>query len=104
MASVLPGIYDAGFTSLFVFRCTERAPTKPTLASQVGALYEPGDRRTTDAYQLYYIGISSGAFFGAMICGALGEKVAWHWGFGAAGVPTIDRPYRVRRRACECAE
>src|ERR1700712_3206003 len=58
---------------------------KGNLASQVGALYGPGDNRTADAFQIYYLGISGGAFLSPIICGALGEKVAWHWGFGAAG-------------------
>ena len=62
---------------------------KGNLASQVGTLYRPGDVRTTDAYQLYYMGISGGAFLGASICGGLGEKIAWHWGFGAAGVGMV---------------
>ena len=62
---------------------------KGNLASQVGALYRPGDVRATDGYQLYYMGISGGAFLGATVCGALGEKVAWHWGFGAAGVGMV---------------
>jgi POT family proton-dependent oligopeptide transporter len=62
---------------------------KGNLASQVGALYRPGDPRATDAYQLYYIGISTGAFFAPLICGALGEEVGWHWGFGAAGIGMV---------------
>jgi POT family proton-dependent oligopeptide transporter len=62
---------------------------KGNLASQVGALYPPGDRRATDAYQLYYLGISGGAFFAPLVCGALGEEVGWHWGFGAAGVGMV---------------
>src|SRR5213082_3120274 len=43
---------------------------KGNLASQVGALYAPGDGRATDAFQIYYIGISFGAFFAPLICGA----------------------------------
>ena len=62
---------------------------KGNLASQVGLLYRTGDVRQTDGYQLYYMGISGGAFLGSTICGALGEKVAWHWGFGAAGVGMV---------------
>ena len=62
---------------------------KGNLASQVGALYRPGDGRATDAYQLYYIGISGGAFFAPLVCGALGEEVGWHWGFAAAGVGMV---------------
>jgi len=62
---------------------------KGNLASQVGALYAPGDGRATDAFQIYYIGISFGAFFAPLVCGALGEEVGWHWGFGAAGVGMV---------------
>jgi POT family proton-dependent oligopeptide transporter len=32
------------------------------------------------------MGINLGAFFSPLICGTLGQKVGWHWGFGAAGV------------------
>jgi POT family proton-dependent oligopeptide transporter len=31
------------------------------------------------------MGINTGAFVGQLITGVLGEKVGWHWGFGAAG-------------------
>lgn len=62
---------------------------KGNLASQVSALYRPGDGRATDAYQLYYIGISAGGFFAPLVCGYLGEEVDWHWGFGAAGVGMV---------------
>lgn len=78
--------FDASFLFALLLLVLGVGCLKGNLASQVGALYPAGDRRATDAYQLYYIGISGGAFFGALICGALGEKVAWHWGFGAAGV------------------
>ena len=62
---------------------------KGNLASQVGLLYRPGDGRATDGYQLYYIGISAGAFFAPLVCGWLGEEVAWHYGFAAAGVGMV---------------
>ena len=32
------------------------------------------------------MGINLGAFISPLICGWLGQKVGWHWGFGAAGV------------------
>jgi POT family proton-dependent oligopeptide transporter len=32
------------------------------------------------------MGINSGAFLGMLMCGYIGEKVGWHWGFGLAGV------------------
>ncbi len=59
---------------------------KGNLASQVGALYAPGDLRRADAFQIYYLGINAGVIISPLICGTLGEKVAWHYGFGAAGI------------------
>src|SRR5207245_8443997 len=56
------------------------------LASQVGALYPAGDNRRADAFQIYYLFINGGVIISPLITGTLGEKVGWHWGFGAAGV------------------
>lgn len=59
---------------------------KGNLASQVGALYSPGDNRRADAFQIYYIFINAGVIISPLIAGTLGEVYGWHWGFGAAGV------------------
>src|SRR2546430_13695737 len=59
---------------------------KGNLASQVGALYPTGDNRRADAFQIYYIFINGGVIAAPLIAGTLGEKVGWHYGFGAAGV------------------
>src|SRR5437660_5997130 len=59
---------------------------KGNLASQVGGLYPTGDNRRADAFQIYYIFINGGVIAAPLIAGTLGEKVGWHWGFGAAGV------------------
>src|SRR6184192_4885433 len=59
---------------------------KGNLASQVGALYAPGDNRRADAFQIYYIFINGGVIAAPLIVGTLGEVYGWHWGFGAAGV------------------
>jgi proton-dependent oligopeptide transporter, POT family len=59
---------------------------KGNLASQVGALYTPGDNRRADAFQIYYIFINAGVIAAPLIAGTLGEIYGWHWGFGAAGV------------------
>jgi POT family proton-dependent oligopeptide transporter len=32
------------------------------------------------------MGVNAGAFFGILLCGYLGEKVGWSWGFGLAGI------------------
>lgn len=59
---------------------------KGNIAAQVGELYQPGDLRRADAFQLYYLGINAAVIISPLICGTLGQKVGWHWGFGAAGV------------------
>ncbi|MET0551900.1 MAG: peptide MFS transporter, partial [Vicinamibacteria bacterium] len=37
-------------------------------------------------FSIFYMGINLGALVGPIVCGTLGEKVGWHWGFGAAGI------------------
>jgi POT family proton-dependent oligopeptide transporter len=32
------------------------------------------------------MGVNAGAFLGILLCGYLGEKVGWSWGFGVAGI------------------
>ncbi len=59
---------------------------KPNLSTQVGTLYPEGDKRMDGAFAIYYMGVNLGAFISPLICGTLGQKVGWHWGFGAAGV------------------
>jgi len=59
---------------------------KPNISTQVGGLYPPGDRRRDRAYSIFYVGINVGAFLAPLICGTLGEKVGWHYGFATAGV------------------
>ncbi|UVO54945.1 peptide MFS transporter [Sphingomonas sp. SUN039] len=59
---------------------------KGNIASQVGALYKPEDLRRADAFQIFYLGINAGVIASPLIVGTLGEKLGWHWGFGAAGV------------------
>src|ERR1700687_4495183 len=59
---------------------------KPNISTQVGGLYAPGDHRRDRAYSIFYVGINVGAFLAPLICGTLGEKVGWHYGFASAGV------------------
>ncbi len=56
------------------------------MAAQVGMLYSPDDHRRTRAFGLYLAALNGGALVAPLIIGTLGEKVGWHWGFGAAGV------------------
>nr|WP_010133663.1 peptide MFS transporter [Microbulbifer agarilyticus] len=59
---------------------------KPNISALVGHLYSDDDVRRDSGYALYYMGINIGSVLGYMICGYFGEKVGWHWGFGAAAV------------------
>lgn len=62
---------------------------KPNISTQVGNLYKEGDPRRDSAFTIFYMGINLGAFFSPLVCGTLGQKVGWHYGFGAAGVGMI---------------
>jgi POT family proton-dependent oligopeptide transporter len=59
---------------------------KPNMSAQVGDLYVPGDPRRDRAYSIFYVGINLGAFLAPLVCGTLGERVGWHYGFAAAGI------------------
>ena len=56
------------------------------LAAQIGGLYSPTDTRRTRAFGIYLMAVNAGALAAPLVAGTLGEKVGWHWGFGAAGI------------------
>lgn len=62
---------------------------KGNIAAQVGALYVPGDQRRASAFQIFMLAVQVAVILAPIVCGTLGEKVAWHWGFGAAGVGMV---------------
>jgi len=59
---------------------------KGNIATQVGELYGPDDLRRADAFQIFLLAVNIAVIVSPLVCGTLGQKVAWHWGFGAAGV------------------
>ncbi len=59
---------------------------KPNISSMVGQLYPDTSAKKDAGYTIFYMGINAGAFLGMMLCGYIGEKVGWHYGFGLAGV------------------
>jgi POT family proton-dependent oligopeptide transporter len=59
---------------------------KPNMSTQVGELYPRGDPRRDRAYSIFYVGINIGAALAPYVCGTLGEKVGWDYGFAAAGI------------------
>jgi POT family proton-dependent oligopeptide transporter len=62
---------------------------KPNISTQVGSLYSENDPRRDRAFSIFYVGINLGAFFSPFVCGTLGERYGWHYGFGAAGIGMI---------------
>jgi len=59
---------------------------KPNVSGIVGTLYSKEDVRRDAGFSIFYMGINLGAFIAPLICGPLGQKINWHYGFGAAGV------------------
>ena len=62
---------------------------KPNISALVGELYSRDDPRRDSGFTIYYMGINLGAAFSPLVCGTLGQKVGWHWGFAAAGVGMV---------------
>ena len=62
---------------------------KGNIAAQVGALYRPGDKRNATAFQIFLLAVQFAVIGAPLVCGTLGEKVGFHWGFGAAGVGMV---------------
>ena len=58
---------------------------KANISVIVGQLYPRTDVRRDGAYTIFYMGINIGAFFGSILCGAIGELYGWAYGFGLAG-------------------
>lgn len=59
---------------------------KPNISSMVGQLYPDTSAKKDAGYTIFYMGINAGAFLGMLLCGYIGEKIGWHYGFGLAGV------------------
>ncbi|MGE3704577.1 MAG: peptide MFS transporter [Vicinamibacterales bacterium] len=74
---------------------------KPNISVIVGQLYGQNDARRDAGFSIFYMGINVGAFLGPLVAGFLAQderfrsmlsgwgldpNVAWHFGFGAAGV------------------
>jgi proton-dependent oligopeptide transporter, POT family len=72
---------------------------KPNISAIVGDLYPEGGARRDAGFSIFYMGINVGALTAPLITGVLGEKVGWHYGFGAAGVGMVLGLITYRMRA-----
>jgi POT family proton-dependent oligopeptide transporter len=57
------------------------------MTSIVSEMYKDRpERKKMVRIHCFYMGVNAGAFFGILLCGYLGEKVGWTYGFGLAGI------------------
>jgi len=70
---------------------------KGNISTIVGKLYADDDPRRDSGFTIFYMSINIGSTIGYGICGYLGEKVGWHWGFGAAGIGMLFGVYQYIR-------
>ena len=59
---------------------------KPNVSTMVGYLYDEGDARRDGGFSIFYMGINLGALLAPLVVGYLGQRIEWHYGFGAAGI------------------
>ena len=71
---------------------------KPNISAIVGDLYPEGGSRRDAGFSIFYMGINVGALIAPLVTGYLGERVGWHWGFGAAGVGMLAGLITFRAR------
>ena len=83
-------VADAGVLNVFYFSLALIIVgvgfLKANISTIVGSLYKKTDTRRDSAFTIFYVGINTGAFLGALIAGYLGETFGWAYGFGAAGI------------------
>src|SRR5919201_2311838 len=72
---------------------------KPNISAIVGGLYPEKNARRDAAFSIFYTGINTGALIAPVVTGFLGERVGWHFGFGAAGVGMLIGLITFRLRA-----
>lgn len=82
MALIEPFYIYAGLTLLIV----GNGFFKPNMTSIISHMYIDHPEKKDGAFTIFYMGVNAGAFLGIMLCGYIGEKVGWSFGFGLAGI------------------
>tara|TARA_B110000037_G_scaffold21537_1_gene23853 strand:- start:49166 stop:51505 length:2340 start_codon:yes stop_codon:yes gene_type:complete len=59
---------------------------KPNMTSIISHMYKDVPEKKDGAYTIFYMGVNAGAFLGILLCGYIGEKIGWSYGFGLAGI------------------
>ncbi len=59
---------------------------KPNISTMVGQLYPDGSSQRDAGFTIFYMGINLGAAAAPLLCGFIGERYGWHYGFGLATI------------------
>jgi len=86
LSMAFEGVSDNFFYAGLVLMILGNGLFKPNISSMVGQLYPDTSSKKDAGYTIFYMGINAGAFLGMLLCGYIGEKVGWHYGFGLAGI------------------
>jgi POT family proton-dependent oligopeptide transporter len=59
---------------------------KVNISSLLGQYYHPHDPRRDSGFTIFYMGINIGGLLAPILCGYVGMKYGWHYGFGLSGL------------------
>jgi proton-dependent oligopeptide transporter, POT family len=76
----------AAFYTALALLVTGNGFFKPNISTTVGTLYPPGSPKKDSGFTIFYIGINLGGTLAALVCGYIGAKYGWHYGFGLATI------------------
>lgn len=62
---------------------------KPNITSMVGGLYPKGGYLSDSGFTIFCLGINLGSAIAAVICGYVGQRYGWAYGFGLAGLGVL---------------
>jgi dipeptide/tripeptide permease len=63
---------------------------KPNISVMVGNLYGPGDPKRDTGFNIFYMGINTGALLATLVVAPMTRNVfGWHWTFRAAGLGVL---------------
>ncbi len=81
--------FDASFLLALLALIVGGGLIKGNIAVQIAHLYAPGDVRRDQAFQMFVLAINFGSIGAPLVCGTLGEKLGFHYGFAAAGIGMV---------------
>ena len=79
--------FDRSFLLALLLLVTGSGLLKGNISAQVGGLYPADDEaRRSRGFVIFSTAINFGAVTGPLVCGFLGSRYGWHWGFGLAAI------------------